>query len=117
MDAKWDTDTLPGGEGETNQERVAGMRSLLELHRELVRQKREIREGPNDLRIKLEAMAEVLEPDDLSTEAIAVLLESAQVRTLQLDELDERIDQVMDAIMMGTIAIVERLKPVDPGDR
>lgn len=110
MHADWDagagdqTDTTPD-------ERIDRMRSTLALHRELIDQKAEIRGRPDSLSTKLEEMAEALEPDDPPSDAIRLLLEAEQMREMQFEELDRRIDQLAESFMVGTIALVERLRP------
>ena len=110
MHADWDSSSVSQA-GTAPDERIDRMRSTLALHRELVDQKAEIREQPDALSAKLEAMAEALEPDDPSSDAIRLLLEAEQVHSLQFEELDRRIDQLTESFMVGTIALVERLRP------
>ena len=109
MDAGWDTGA--GGRATTADERLDRMRSTLAFHRELVDQKAEIREQPDALSAKLAAMAELLEADDQTSDAVRLLLEVEQVRAVQFEELDRRIDQLTESFMVGTIALVERLRP------
>jgi hypothetical protein len=109
MQADWersDCDAEP-----TPDERLDSMRSTLALHRELIGQKAEIREQPDNLSAQLEAMEEELDADDPTHEAIRLLLKVEQVRAMQIEELDQRIDQLTDSFMVGSIALLERLRP------
>jgi hypothetical protein len=112
MNPEWELDAKRK-EDLTPAERIEGLRSTLELHRELMRQKAEIREQPDALSARLEEMAEEPIDEEDVPEAIRLLIEAEQVRAVQIDELDERLDEVIDSYMVGSIAIVERLAPGD----
>jgi len=100
-----------GREDASPDRHMQNMRSTLQMHRELVAQKAEIREQPDALTARLEAMGEELEPYDTASEAIQLLLEAEQVRAMQFEELDMRLDQLTESFMAGSIGLLEQLRP------
>lgn len=110
MHADWDPNVEYRAEP-TPDERLDNMRSTLAMHRELVDQKAEIREQADALSARLGELGETLDPDDRHYAAIRLLLEAEQVRGMQFEELDRRIDQLTESFMVGSIALLERLRP------
>lgn len=96
---------------------IEKLRSALELHREMVGQKAEIGEEPDRLLARLEEMAEDLDPSDLPSEAIRLLLEAERARSMQFEEVDRRIDQLTESLMNGSIGLFEMLGSPNDGGR